>query len=90
MTHNDLTPLIEAGKKHIKGFAEYEYPEFMFWTLCPYETAATMVKAEFWPQYLERAIAIAKECQDMETFNARIHALNREIYSEWFDPDILI
>lgn len=90
MARNDLTPLIEVCKKCVKGFSEYEYPKGVFgWTTCPYEIHAIMVRHEYWEQYLQKAIAIALESPDMETFDKKIVAFGVALPDEWLD-DIVI
>ena len=90
MKENDLTPLIEAGKKHIKGFAEYKYRRcFLAHTTCPYTYAKVVIKHENWDQYLERAIAIVYESKDMDEFNEKMHELNNTFPDEWRDFDVV-
>ena len=89
MACNDLTPLLEACK-NINGFSEYEYPKIAIWPTCPYIWAANMVMPEYWQQYLDRAIEIAMSSQNMDTFNARIKALNLEIASKWYDKNKIL
>ena len=87
---NDLTPFYEVCRKHVLGFEAYKPICIPYFPQTPYILAQSIIKKEYWRQYLDLAISIAYSCNGVDELLKRLKELNSQIPSDWYNTNIVL